>query len=208
MNAREFVLGLIAIRSTSESARDVAAASGLIFDRSNSERNQMPKSPMMAEREAVLARELGLTIATVHNSVRRLREAGHIDSSRPVAPPLTSRDLARMIMGQCGVLPVNAPEAADRLGALPRLSGDGATTLETEIVDLLDEAAGVTNGNLDFRSGDMLVSIDGGFAVVSGIRADGLVFNRTYRREATAGGMRRIVQIPLPTLRRIAQQLL
>jgi hypothetical protein len=168
----------------------------------------MPKAPLMAEREAVLARELGLPTATIHNSVRRLREAGVIDASRPVAPPVTSRDLARMILGSCSALPVNAPDAANRLGALPRISGDGAVDLETEIADLLDEAAGITPGDIDFRSGDVLLSIDGAFAAVTGVRAEGVILNRTYRGGSAAAGMRRIVQISLTAIRRIAQQLL
>lgn len=168
----------------------------------------MSKTAGMAEREGVIARELGLTIAHVHNAVRRLREAGHIESGRPVAPPLTSRDLARMILGQCAQLPVNAPEIESKIGALPRISGDGATTAETELTDILDGAAGRVPPQIDYTTGDVLVSSDGDFMLVSGECLDGMAFNRTYRRDVAERGLRRIVQIQLRTLRRIAQQLL
>jgi hypothetical protein len=167
----------------------------------------MPETkPSAAEREDVIARELGLPSSIVHNSLRKLKETGRIAGRRPVSPPLTSRDLARIILGLAAPLPVNAPGVEQTLGSLPRTSGDGAVNAETEIVDLLDEAAGTVHGNIDFRTGDILISANGDFLAVSGER-DGVAFNRTYRRNVQAEGMQRIARIPLQILRRIALQL-
>ncbi|MFB2553707.1 hypothetical protein [Ensifer soli] len=170
----------------------------------------MPKPIGMAEREAIIARELKLTIATVHNAVRRLREAGRIASSRPVAPLVTSRGLAKMILGACATLPVDAPTVEEKVGALPRASGDGAVNAETEIVDLLEEAAGFVSGDIDFRNGDVLISAEGfGWLMVAAKRLDGATFTRLYRHKVGEfHGLQRIARIPLPTIRRIAVQLL
>lgn len=167
----------------------------------------MPKTPTV-DREETLARELSVPLSFVHNSIRKLKERGRVASAKRIAPRLTSRDLARILLGLGAPLPLNAPEVEQKLGALLRTSGDGATTAETEIVDLLDEASGGIGGNIDFQTGDILISADGTFLIVSGDRKDGGIFNRIYRQPADSRGMQRIARIQLQALRRIAQQLL
>ncbi|TWF53310.1 hypothetical protein [Neorhizobium alkalisoli] len=169
----------------------------------------MPKiQPGAAERGNVIAHELGLPRSIVTNTMRKMKEAGLIAAARPVAPTLYSRDVARILLALCAPLPVNAPFVQHKLGSLVRLSGDGAVNAETELTDLLDESAGLVAGDIDFRKGEILISSDAAFMVVSGERAGGTVVNRTYRAETDLPGMRRIVQITLPALHRIAQQLL
>lgn len=165
----------------------------------------MPQTPT-ADREETLARELGLPSSLIHNTIRKLKEQGRVAAAKRIAPPLTSRDLARIILGLAAPLPVNAPCVEQTLGSLPRTAGDGAINAETEIVDLLDEAAGAVHGNIDFRAGDILISANGDFLAVSGER-ESVAFNRIYRRNIQAEGMQRIARIPLPILRRIALQL-
>lgn len=160
------------------------------------------------DRKETLAAELGLSVSFVHHVIRKLKEATRIASAPRVAPALTSRDLARMLLGLAATTPLQSTLAEHKLGSLPRTAGDGATTAETELVDLLDEASGTIGGDIDFSSGDILLSADGHFMMVSAETNGGAILNRIYRRSEAAPGMRRIVQIPLPTIRRIAKQLL
>ncbi|MBO3760031.1 hypothetical protein [Ciceribacter sp. L1K22] len=170
----------------------------------------MPKNnPSAAEREEVIARELGLPLAHVHGVLKHLKQRNRIAAGRPVPPPLTSIDLARCILGCCSPLPSRAADIEIALGGLPRTSGDGAPDAEVELADLLDEAAGNIGGNIDFRSGEILLSADPGqFLAIYGRRFDRPALSRVYRRARVETGMARTCLIKLPALRRIACELL
>lgn len=168
----------------------------------------MPIAPSAAEREAVLARELGLPRPFVRNVTRRLKDAGRIGAARPVPPPLTSRDLARMILACCAVAPVHAPATAENIGTLPRVAGAGAINVEVELIDLIDAMAGHVESEFDFSEGELILSADGEYGLVQLHSEGGALPTRIYRTSAPRDGIQRVTVLPVNTIARIARQLL
>lgn len=166
----------------------------------------MNKKPTSAEAEEVIACELAVAPSVVRETVRRLREADRISSGRKIT--FTSRELARIILALSANRIVTSVASEMTTGDLPRTAGDGAVDAETELTDLLDQAAGLVGGDIDFRVGDVFLS-DGSFMTVAARRFEGDATTRIYKRgHGTPDRMIRLALIPLPTLKRLATQLI
>lgn len=166
----------------------------------------MSKKLTSAEAEEIIGAELSVSRAVVRDTVRRLREAERIASGRKGS--FTGRELARIIFALSAHRAVTAVTTEIKTGELPRAAGDGAVDAETELTDLLDQAAGLVGGDIDFRSGEVFLS-DGSFLTVSGRRFEGDAFLRIYKRGyGSRDHMVRLSLIPLPLLKRLATQIL
>lgn len=166
----------------------------------------MKKTLTSAEAEEVIAAELSVSPSVVRDTVRRLREADRISSGRKAT--FTSRELARIILALSANRAVTCVAAEMQTGDLPRTAGDGAINAETELTDLLDQAAGLAGGDIDFRSGDIFLS-EGGFMTVAARRFEGDPVTRIYKRGfSSPDRMTRLALIPLPLLKRLATQII
>lgn len=167
----------------------------------------MPKTAITsAEAEEIIADELAVSPSVVRDTVRRLREADRIAPGRKGA--FSSRELARLVLALCASRAVTCVATEMQTGDLPRVAGDGAINAETELVDLLDQAACIASGEIDFRSGDVFIS-EGAFMTVAGRLFRGDAVTRIYRRgQGEHDRMIRLALVPLPTLKRLATRLI
>ena len=166
------------------------------------------KKPIVArERDRVIADELDLPLAVVRETIRRLKESGEISSRRPQPSQLSARELARTLIGLSAHRSVDVTSALSGTSDLLRTLGDGAVNAETELTDLIDEAAGKIDTDIAFTEGDVMIA-PGRFVVVSGQTHDAKPFTRAYKRQAGHVGMTRVAVIPLTALRRIAARLI
>ena len=166
----------------------------------------LKKTLTSAEAEEVIAAELSVSPSVVRDTVRRLREADRISSGRKAT--FKSRELARIVLALSANRAVTCVATEMQTGDLPRTAGDGAINAETELTDLLDQAAGLAGGDIDFRSGDIFLS-EGGFMTVAARRFEGDPLTRIYKRgHGTPDSMIRLSLIPLPLLKRLATQII
>jgi hypothetical protein len=172
----------------------------------------------MAKKPKVLARDqyeiIGATLDIPDSFVRqviiRLKSDRRIEATRPVTTPMTPCSLARIVIGLAAPTPSRATEIERRIGALPRLSGDGEDTVEAELTAIITEAAGTGDGDIDFRTGDILISPTAPFAAISLKKFGVDPVERVYRFGESAGPKRMttIVQFPLSTVRKLARELI
>lgn len=170
----------------------------------------MKTKPLLErERHHIVATLLGIPLPFVRQVSYRLKTDDRIAATRPVAAPITPLSLSRLIMGLCAPIPSRASDIEQKLGALPRQTGDGADIAEAELERLIAEAAGITDGDIDFWRGDLLVGVDGLSVLVSLRTFDGASKVRIYRRgEGEDDRMTRFVRLPLQTLRMLALELM
>lgn len=122
----------------------------------------MKNRPLLErERHHIVATLLGIPLPFIRQVSYRLKTDDRIAATRPIASPVTSLSLGRLILGLCASIPSRTSDIEQKRGALPRLTGDGASTAEAELEKLIAEAAGITDGDIDFWRGDLLVGVDG-----------------------------------------------
>jgi hypothetical protein len=163
-----------------------------------------------ADQVRLTAQHLGIPQPFVRQVVTRMKTDGRLPATRPVATDVTPQSLARLVLGLCAHIPSRSTELETNLGSLPRLSGDGAATVELEIENLIAEAAGVTDGDIDFNAGDLLIGVTNPVLVATVEKRDGALSVRTYRRAQARedNALTRYARVPLPTLRLLALELL
>ena len=146
----------------------------------------------------------------VRQVVTRMKTDGRLPATRPIATDVTPQSLARLLLGLCAPIPSRSTEIETNLGALPLLSGDGAGTVELELESLIAEAAGITDGDIDFNTGDLLIGVTNPVLAATVEKRDGSRSMRTYRRAQSRedDALTRYVRIPLPTLRLLALEVL
>ncbi|MER8921698.1 hypothetical protein [Mesorhizobium sp. M0802] len=92
----------------------------------------------------VLVSETRLPRPFVCQVIRQAKAAGRISAGRPYAPPLTARDIARLVLALSAASPGTAVGHERDVGRLPLSEGDGPATVEAAIVALIeaDQASG------------------------------------------------------------------
>ncbi|MER9494100.1 hypothetical protein NKI86_19980 [Mesorhizobium sp. M0320] len=92
----------------------------------------------------VLVSETRLPRPFVCQVIRQAKAAGRISAGRPFAPPLTARDIARLVLALSAASPGTAVAHERDVGRLPLSEGDGPATVEAAIVALIeaDQASG------------------------------------------------------------------
>jgi hypothetical protein len=163
---------------------------------------------MIADHYRITSALLGVPQSVVKLVAVRLKSDERIPATRPQAAPITPLSLARLILGLCAPKPASATAFERQLGALPRVAGDGAETAELELEAVIAEAAGLTAGGVDFTEGELLIGIDAPAVFIDITRFDETRMERAYQGHAGNGGMTRWGRIPLPTLRRLALELI
>lgn len=140
----------------------------------------------------------------------RMKSDGRLPATRPIAAAVTAQHLARLVLGLCAPIPSKSTDLETTLGALPRTGGDGAATLAQELEDIITEAVGDIDGDIDFAAGDVLIGITNPVVLVTVEYTDGRSSVRTYRANTTptADGMTKFARIPLRTLRLLALELM
>jgi len=171
----------------------------------------MKTKPLLErDRHRIVASLLGIPEPFVRQVATNLKTNDRIAGTRPVASPVTPQSLARLILALCTILPSRAADLERRLGALRRVSGNGASLAEQELENLIAEAAGVAATTVDWwESGDMLVGVDVPSMLVMLKTTDGKSMMRAYHDGKTLpDSMTRFVRLPLTTLRMVALELL
>lgn len=169
------------------------------------------KKPRVLVRDQIrlTAKVLDIPAPFVRQVMSRMKTDGRLPSTRPVTSDVTAESLARLVLGLCAPLPGKSTDTEIAIGAVPRIAGDGADTVASELESLINEAAGVVDGEIDFWSGDLLVGVDRPSLVVHVVRFDGTSTLRLYRgKHEREEGVTRFVRIPLQTLRMLALELM
>lgn len=157
----------------------------------------------------IVADVLNVPTPLVRQTMQRLKTDGRLPATRPVATDVTPRALARLVLGLCAPIPSKSTEIETTLGALPRVGGDGAETVAAELENLIAEAAGITDGDIDFCAGDLLVGVSQPVVGVSITTFDGSSTFRSYRTLSEKDeGMRHFVRLPLQSLRMLSLELI
>lgn len=89
----------------------------------------------------VLVRETRLPRPFINQTIRHLKAAGRIAAGRPYAPPLTARDIARIVLALSATSPGTAVAHERAVGRLTLADGDGPATVEAAIVALIEASA-------------------------------------------------------------------
>jgi hypothetical protein len=157
----------------------------------------------------IAATLLGLQAPFVRQVTTRMKSDGRLPATRPVATAVTPQSFARLILGLCTILPSKSTELEMTLGALPRVSGDGAETAALELENLIAEAVGIVDGEIDFWRGDLLIGVTSPVVGITITKRDGSTTFRSYRRHAGEDDrFFRFVRLPLNTLRAAAFELI
>jgi hypothetical protein len=181
----------------------------LSFSHINYGLQTMTKSKVLVKDQYVtIADYLGLPEPFVRQVATRLKTDDRVPHGRPVAPPVTPQMLARLILGLCTTIPSKATDVERRLGSLPRQAGDGSSTAETELEFLIAEAAGFMEGQVDFSDGEILFGTDRPTVAVMLKKRDGSRTVRNYQSGRSKDGLSHWLCLPLPTIRRLAQELI
>ncbi len=169
----------------------------------------MKKRVLARDQVRIVATLLGIPAPFVRQTMARMKSDGRLPATRPVATAVTPQSFARLILGLCTILPSKATELEMQLGALPRVSGDGADTAALELENLIAEAVGIRDGDVNFWEGDLLVGITTPVIGITITKRDGTSMFRSYRlgrREDDR--FFRFVRLPLNTLRAAAFELI
>lgn len=170
----------------------------------------MKKPPVLVRDQLrITSMLLGLPEPFVRQVTQRMKSDGRLPATRPVASEVTPQSLARLVLGLCAPIPSKATETETNLGALPRVTGDGAETVATELEALIAEAAGLTDGEVDFWSGDLLIAVTNQVAHFAVVKFDGSSVSRTYRSAShNDEHFVRYMRLPLQTLRMLSLELI
>ncbi|TIN94613.1 MAG: hypothetical protein E5Y03_31865 [Mesorhizobium sp.] len=93
--------------------------------------------------------------------IRQMKAAGRISAGRPYAPPLTARDIARLVLALSAPSPGSAVGHERDVGRLHRTDGQGEPTAEAEIIALIERASpsgqiAITGAFVEIRSPDLV----------------------------------------------------
>lgn len=150
---------------------------------------------------SVYARHLNLHSKFVRQVIASLKSRGRLAASRPISPDHTPRSIARTILALTSPTIRDAAEVEQRLGALDLSTGDGQPSLEDQLADMAEEAAGWRNGDTRFRDGVVVIGFDDEIATLE---------NATYRGTSPAirSGLERFAVIRNRAIAQIARDLL
>ncbi len=170
----------------------------------------MTKARVLARDQIrIVADVLNVPSPLVRQTMQRMKTDGRLPATRPIATDVTPASLARLVLGLCAPIPSKSTETETSLGNLPRVGGDGAETVALELENLISEAAGIVDGEIDFWLGDLLVGVSQPVVGVSITTFDGSSTFRSYRTLSERDeGMRHFVRLPLQTLRMLALELI
>lgn len=171
----------------------------------------MTDRPHISAREQILltAKLLKIPAPYVRQVAARMKSDGRLPGRRPIAASVTPQSLARLVLGLCAPMPSKSTDLEMQLGALPRSSGDGAETAELELENLIAEAVGIVDGDIDFWNSDVLIGVTQPVVGISVVKFDGTSTYRAYRTPAKKDdGMNHFVRLPLQTLRMLALELM
>jgi hypothetical protein len=158
----------------------------------------MDKVPLAVDVIDVVAAHLNLPKSFVRQIITALKAAGRIDSARPISPPVTPRAIARIVLALASPSIKDAVRVGKAIGELPIVMGDGQPSAEDELADMVEEAAGWRNGGTNFRDGRI---------VLSGSQA-AIIGSSTFRTDARAKGLERLVVIDNSAVANVARDLL
>lgn len=116
----------------------------------------MTMKPLKGDLISTFADQLNLPIRTVRQTVDALKARDRIGSGRPISPPITARDLARIILALTSPTLRGCVDHEMRLGAISLFTGDGQPTVETQLSDMIEEAVGMRYGASNFRDGQIV----------------------------------------------------
>lgn len=158
---------------------------------------------------AIIARETQLPHAFVRQVVAALKARDRISTGRPISPPTTPRDIARILLALSAGTPGRAVDTEGRVGCLPLLLGDGEPSAEGEIVAIIERAAGWCESDINFRFGSILIAPA---AEIVDIRVKNYgteTMIRNYRATPNkATGAAYFFNVPLNVVARIARDIL
>lgn len=172
----------------------------------------------MKNEHRILARDVhgsihnatALPIPFIRQVVLALKQRRRIGMGRPISPPITPRDIARIVLGLSASSLGLAADTEWKIGRLPLFAGDGQQTAEAELVDLIEQAAGWHTSKVDFRNLSILVGQTVPMLDIRGHGLDGSPIIRTFRVDDDDGSQRAqsFFLLPMMALRKIARDLL
>lgn len=158
---------------------------------------------------ATIARETQLAPALIRQVVAALKARDRIGTGRPISPPTTPRDIARILLALSAGTPGKAVDTSDRVGSLPLLLGDGEPSAEGEIVAIIERAAGWRDGDINFREGSILIAPDAEMVDIRIRHYGAETLIRNYRATPSkAAGAAYFFNIPMAVVARIARDIL
>lgn len=149
----------------------------------------------------VFAEHFGLPKPYVRQVIQSLKVAERIASARPVAPPVTPRAIARIVLALTAPSIRKAVETEKALGSLNYRAGEGQLTPEDEITDLIESSVGWRfRDDFDMRDGTILVAHNEQAAWIGE--------SRYAARETKTDGLSKFTKIKFSALASIARELL
>ncbi|MER9533282.1 hypothetical protein NKI89_26230 [Mesorhizobium sp. M0309] len=97
-----------------------------------------------------LVSETRLPRPFINQTIRQMKAAGRISAGRPFAPPLTARDIARLVLALSAASPGTAVNHERDVGRLAISEGAGPPAVEAAIVSLIN--APPTSGQIAIAS--------------------------------------------------------
>lgn len=163
----------------------------------------MTTEPRVLARDvpAVFAEHFNVPPKFARQVIVALKARDRIDAARPVAPEPTPRAIARIVLALTSPTIRDAADIGQALGAMPLSSGDGQPTLEDQIADMVEEAAGWRNGDTNFRDGAIVIGHTVGNAVIGDVTFRGT-------SPATKPGLSRFSLITTRAIASVARDLL
>lgn len=169
----------------------------------------MKKRVLARDQVRIVATLLGIPVPFVRQVMARMKSDDRLPATRPVATAVTPQSFARLILGLCALIPSKSTELETQLGALPRVSGDGAATAALELENLIAEAVGAKDTAVDFWKSDLFVGITQRVVGINITKTDGTTTLRSYRRGLVEDDrFSRFVRVPMETIRAAAFELI
>jgi hypothetical protein len=150
----------------------------------------------------------GLSRPLVEVTLRRLKESGHISKGGQHAPPLTSRDLARIVFGLAAMSATAAAAHCTEVAMLPLAEGDTIDgCAEAALAGLFDTAAGLRGMSYDIKRGEIIVGQSIPYFEIASRGPGGGNFIAVYG-DYGASRCAAYVKFPIPQLARLAREIL
>ncbi|RCW80925.1 hypothetical protein [Phyllobacterium bourgognense] len=172
---------------------------------------------MKTAHHRVLARDMpgviqtatGLPLPFIRQVIIALKKGRRIGVGRPISPTTTPRDVARIVLALSASSLGLAGDAEWRVGRLHLFAGAGKETAETELLDLIETAAGWHEPKIDFRHGSLLIGQTVPMLDIRGQDFAGAPVICTYRSTEDRPELAQsFFLLPLSALRKIARDLL
>jgi hypothetical protein len=159
-------------------------------------------------------RLLGLPHGKIRATLDALKTAGSITKGHHGgydSPPITPRDITRIVLGLSAVRHADAATTSSALGDLPLFAGDGPPTAESALVAMVEAAAFLRPADRDLSFGEIVIGQLRPEIRIVHRSHDGVPGITQYRAELMPSARdeaRTYFHIPMPLLRDIARRLL